>query len=168
MEDSHLDVRAAAIKVFMDDYEGLDFATWSRRIIREKTGKNPSDDFREVERLVRETNGLSMKLSGGFGYADAQDAHQETKFSFHGLREVARKGWSQARELLVESPSGKAIATAVERLAQILGRERLAKERTLKLQPAKPTMAPTSLPKVPVEERPDIDRPSRTRGVFEP
>lgn len=27
LEGSHLDVRAAVIKVFMDDFEGLDFST---------------------------------------------------------------------------------------------------------------------------------------------
>ncbi|GFE64368.1 hypothetical protein [Litoreibacter roseus] len=116
----------------MEDYEGLDFASWSRRIIREQSGRDPSDDFREVEQLVRETDGLSMKLSGGFSHSDAQEAHQETKYALQELRDVARRGWATSKEAILESSVGQAVVTAVEKLARFLKRERVANEKSMR------------------------------------
>lgn len=127
LEGSHLDIRAAAVKVYMDDYEGLDFATWAKRIIKEKSGRAVPEDFRQVEQIIRHTEGLSMTLSGGFSQSEARKAHQETKSAFWDLRDVAKKGWRQVKEALFDSPAGEAIALAVEKLARVLKRERLSK-----------------------------------------
>lgn len=168
LEDSHLDIRAAAIKVFMVDYEGLDFASWSRRIIRQQSGRYPSDDFREVEQLVRETNGLSMKLSGGFNHSEAREAHQDTKYAFQDLREVARRGWSLAKERLLETPSGQAVATAVEKLARFLKRERLSESSNLKVQPTGPSNKFDGLElKHRIQQMPD-SRPTAPSSNYKP
>lgn len=114
----------------MDDYEGLDFATWAKRIIKEKSGRSVAEDFRQVEQIIRQTEGLSMKLSGGFSQSEVREAHQETKYAFWDLRDVAGKGWRQVKEALFDSPVGEAIARAVEKLARVLKRERLSKVAT--------------------------------------
>lgn len=70
-------------------------------------------------------------------YSDAKDAHQDTKLTFHDLKEVARKGWLFAKDRLLEASSGQAIVTAVEKLARFLKRERLAETRNLDARPEK-------------------------------
>lgn len=121
----HNAYHAAGLMIHLDEFEGQNMAAWSRDVIDKETGQPVPEDHRKLVALLPENLSLTRQLMGA--NARVWNAHQALKETSKGLWEVGRIGWATVKAALVETSIGRAVATGVEKLAEVLRLERVKK-----------------------------------------